>query len=303
VTASPTAIDAPRAHLLRLTGQSLPVRLYGAPALHRALPTPLAVRLAAVRGHLEWYASGRRRKVATRAVRILTGASAGSPEARRLARRRVVEEAVRAELEWRPWFWRKLEPEGAEQLEIARRMRGGRLIVAAFHLGPYIALPHVVAGRGLRPYVAHPDWTSEAALHGRRGRWTLHQMRSLEEHGGRWIPRGSSYRALVELLERGETCMFALDVPGREEVRLAGRVVRVRRGVATLARRTGAPIVPALAFRDRGRATAVFFPVVDPVEFADSASLLQHVFDVLGPTVAAHAEQADGNVVRLVDVA
>jgi lauroyl/myristoyl acyltransferase len=234
---------------------------------------------------------------------VMSGLPTGSAQARRLARRRVVEEAVRSELEWRPWFWRGLAADGEEHLAHAREMRDGRLIVAALHLGPYIALAHVVAGRGLRPYVTHADWTSASALHGRRGRWTLNQMQSLEEHGGRWIPRGWSYRALVDLLERGETCMFAIDVPGRDELRLAGRSVRVRRGVATLARRTGTPIVPALAFRDRGRARAVFFPPVDPLEFPDSTSLTQHVFDVLGPTLAAHAEQADVNLVRLGELA
>ena len=299
----PDDLGEPQADLLPLTGQTWLVRLYGSRALHRMVPTAVAIPLAELRGRLEWRVSAARRAQASRAVQSMRGASTDAREARELARRRVVEEAVRAELEWRPWIWRNVDVEGAEHLHSARRLHDGRLIVATVHLGPYVCLAHVVAAQGIRPHIIHGDWTSAAALHGRRGRWTFQQMQSLEEQGGRFVPRGQSYRSLVALLERGATCMFALDVRGREQLRLAGRPVRVRRGVATLARTTHAPIVPGLVFRDGSRPKAVFFPPLDPREFDEPNALTQRVFDVLGPTVIAHAEQAHANLVRLGDLA
>jgi lauroyl/myristoyl acyltransferase len=298
----PDDLGEPQADLLPLTGQTWLVRLYGSRAFHRIVPTAVAVRLAELRGRLEWHVSAERRVQATRAVQSMR-VSADACETRALARRRVVEEAVRAELEWRPWIWRNVDVEGAEHLHSARRLQDGRLIVASVHLGPYVCLAHVVAAQGLRPHLTHGNWTSAPALHGRRGRWTFQQMQSLEEQGGRFVPRGRSYRSLVALLERGETCMFALDVRGREQLRLAGRPVRVRRGVATLARTTHAPIVPGLVFRDGSRPKAVFFPPLDPRDFDEPNALTQRVFDVLSPTVIAHAEQAHANLVRLGDLA
>jgi len=299
----PDDLGEPQADLLPLTGQTWLVRLYGSEALHRMVPIAVAVRLAALRGRLEWHVSAERRAQASRAVQSMRGGSGDARETRASARRRVVEEAVRAELEWRPWIWRDVDVEGAEHLHSARRLQDGRLIVASVHFGPYICLAHVVAAQGLRPYVSHADWTSAPALHGRRGRWTFQQMQSLEEQGGRFVPRGQSYRSLVALLERGETCMFAIDVRGREQLWLARRPVRVRRGVATLARTTHAPIVPGLVFSDRGRPKAVFFPPLDPRDFDGPNALTQRVFDVLSPTVVAHAEQAHANLVRLSDLA
>src|ERR1041384_7665724 len=56
------AADRPITHLLEPTGQTPLVRLYGSPAVHRLLPTPVALRVAALRGILEWYLlQGRRR--------------------------------------------------------------------------------------------------------------------------------------------------------------------------------------------------------------------------------------------------
>jgi lauroyl/myristoyl acyltransferase len=299
----PDDLGEPQADLLPLTGQRWFVRLYGSQALHRVVPTPVAVRLAGLRGHLEWHVSAERRAQASRAVQGMRGVTVEARETRALARRRVVEEAVRAELEWRPWIWRKIDVEGAEHLHSARRLQDGRLIVASVHFGPYICLAHVVAAQGLRPYVSHGNWTSAPALHGRRGRWTFQQMQSLEEQGGRFVPRGQSYRSLVALLERGVSCMFAIVVRGRELLWVAGRQVRVRRGVATLARTSHAPIVPGLVFRERGRPKAVFFPPLDPRDFDEPNALTQRVFDVLSPTLVAHAEQSHANLVRLGNLA
>ena len=298
------AVERPSAHLLEPTGQTPLVRLHGTPRLHRLLPTPVALRLAALRGLLEWHTLAARRAQSIRVTAALRGLPVSSAETKHHARRRVIEEAVRAELEWRPWLWRKLELEGLEHLQAARELRGGRVIVATLHLGPFPALIHGLAARGLKLYVSQAaEFATMPTLHGRLGRWSVQQMRWVEEAGCRIIPRGRSYRVFRALLNRGEACWFAVDVPGRAELRLAGHPVRVQVGAAALALETGAPILPGLVLRRGWRPRGILFAPVDPVDFTDRAELTQHVFDVLGPILAAEPEQADRNFLRLGDFA
>jgi len=77
-------LERPKAHLVELTGQTLPMRLYGSARLHRLLPDPVALRLAALRGRLEWFVVPRRRAEGLE----LAGAIRGVASAR-FARRRL----------------------------------------------------------------------------------------------------------------------------------------------------------------------------------------------------------------------
>ena len=74
-------VERPTAHLPRLVGQTLATRLYGSRRLHRAVPTPLALRLAALRGRLEWHLVPRRRAHALRLTEMIRGLSPETPEA------------------------------------------------------------------------------------------------------------------------------------------------------------------------------------------------------------------------------
>jgi hypothetical protein len=128
-------------------------------------------------------------------------------------------------------------------------------------------------------------------------------MRWLEEAGCRIIRRGRSYRVFRALLNRGEACWFAVDAAGRVDLWLAGHAVRVQIGVASLALETGAPILPGLILRQGWRQRGVLFAPIDPADFTKPAELTQHMFEVLGPTLAAEMEQADLNFLRLSDFA
>ena len=59
----------------------------------------------------------------------------------------------------------------------------------------------------------------------------------------------------------------------------------------------------SLVFRPEPHGPSTWFPPLDPREFDDPNALTQRVFDVLSPTVIAHAEQAHPNLVRLGDLA
>lgn len=210
-------LEQPKAHLAELTGQTLPIRLYASARLHRLLPDAVALRLAALRGRLEWFVVPSRRAEA----RKLTAAIRGSRSAK-FAQRRLVEDAVRAEVQWRPWMFRRLSIEGYERFEAALAASGAGVILANLHVGPFLGLVHALAARGFKLYLPGGTW-GVPTMEGLRGRWMATQNRWAEEAGCRWVPIGGSYPALRALLERGEICLMAVDVPGELEVDLAGR--------------------------------------------------------------------------------
>lgn len=279
----------------RLTGQTLPVRIYGSAWSHRLLPGPLALRLAALRGQLEWHAVPRRRAEALELTRAIRGTA--EP---RFARRRLVEEAVRAEFQWRPWLYRRIATDGLEHVESARDRSGGALILAGAHVGPILGVVHAVARRGIRVYISGSEW-GIPTRHGLRARWIALQNRWVEETGAEWIAPGGSYESLRELLERGSTIFIPVDSSGSLELALAGRPARVRSGIAALALNTGAPIVPAWTLRRGGRFVATFGPPIDPAEFGDRAELMQHVATAVGPAFLDEPEQVGVNSLNVWD--
>lgn len=290
-------LERPKSHLFEPTHQTLAIRLYGTPLLHRAVPTPVALRLAALRGRLEWRLVARRRREAL-ALAETIGVSPDEAARRRFARSRVIEDAVQAELKWRTWLWYRLRLEGLEHFEAARA-RGGGVLLANAHIGPFLGSIYALAARGVKVYVSGSNWGGDVSRRGRRGRWTQMQDRGLEATGSRWIHRGGSYPLFRALLERGEVCLLAADAPGEHEAELAGRTVHVRGGIASLALETGTPVVPVLTLRRGRRQVVTFYDPIDPAAFADPAKLTQCIFDALSPAIARHLEQVHPNLISL----
>ncbi|MDX6479418.1 MAG: Bacterial lipid biosynthesis acyltransferase [Gaiellaceae bacterium] len=288
-------LERPRAHLSRLTGQTLPVRLYASGWFHRTLPTPVALRLAALRGRLEWHVVPSRRYEAIE----LTRAIRGYPD-ERAARRRLVEDAVRAEVQWRPWLYRRMPVEGLEHLEQARAASKGGLILATIHVGAILGLVHALAARGLKLYLPGGEW-GIPTVEGLRGRWIATQNRWVEEAGARWVPLGESYPVLRALLERGEVCMLAVDVPGDVEVELAGRPARVRGGLARLALETGSPILPIATLRVRWGMVGFIGEPIDPATFDDPVELTRYLVAAQEPRFVGEPEQVHSLAVDVWD--
>jgi len=288
-------LEQPKAHLVELTGQTLPIRVYGSAWFHRLLPDPVALRLAALRGRLEWFVVPRRRAEALELAGAIRGEA--SP---RFARRRLIEDAVRAELQWRPGAYRRISVEGYERFEAARARSSAGVILANLHVGPFLGLMHAVAARGVKLYLPGGTW-GIPTVDGLRGRWIATQNRWVEEAGCRWVPVGGSYPVLRALLERGETCLMAVDVPGELEVELAGRPARVRSGIARLALETGSPILPVVTLRRGWRFVGMIGEPIDPAGFADPATLTRHLVAVHAPVFLQEPGQVHAHAIDVWD--
>jgi hypothetical protein len=254
--------DRPKNHLLVPPPAGLVARLYSSPSFHRLLPTPLAVRLAELRGTLEFLLLPGRRADAIERAELLLKHDPG-PGVRRLARGLLQENAVQSELSWRPWLVPRARIEGLEQVE--RPVAEGRpVVVATLHVGSLLCLCQVLGHHGFdRYYVSGGRPPGEPLSHGYLGRWSAAMNRFVEEAGGRWIYRGGSYPVLRALLERGAVCLLAQDIRGELTVPVLGRRTSLTLGPLSLARETGALYLPAFGTRRGSRQTIHLLEPID----------------------------------------
>jgi lauroyl/myristoyl acyltransferase len=190
--------------------------------------------------------------------------------------------------------------EGLEHLHEARARSNGGLILATVHVGAILGLVHALAARGLKLYLPGGEW-GVPTVEGLRGRWIATQNRWVEEAGARWVPLGDSYPVLRALLERGEACLLAVDVPGDVEVELAGRRARVRSGIARLALETGSPILPIATLRVRWGMTGFIGEPIDPAGFDDPIELTRHLVATQAPQFFLEPEQVHAFAVDVWD--
>jgi lauroyl/myristoyl acyltransferase len=214
--------------------------------------------------------------------------------------RRLIEDAVRAELQWRPRAYRGISIQGYERFEAARARSEAGVIVANLHVGPFLGLVHALAARDVKLYLPGGEW-GVPTVAGLRGRWIATQNRWVEEAGCRWVPVGGSYPVLRALLERGEACLLAVDVPGDVDVELAGRPARVRSGIARLALETGSPILPIVTLRRGWSFVGMIGKPIDPAEFDDPATLTRHLVAAQAPVFLQEAEQVHAHAVDVWD--
>ena len=238
-------VDRPKSHLLVEPPAGLVARIYSSPTFHRLLPAPLAVRLAELRGTLEFLLLSGRREAALAHAALLLETGDGT-EIRRLARGLLQENAAQSELSWRPWLVRHARVEGLEPID--RAVAEGRpVVVGTLHFGSLVCLVQVLAYHGHpRFYISGGHPPSKPPWPGYLGRWVVAMNRSVEAAGGRWVYRGGSYPVLRALLERGSICLIGQDLRGDLPVPLFGRTTRLVRGPLNLARETGALYLPGV---------------------------------------------------------
>jgi Kdo2-lipid IVA lauroyltransferase/acyltransferase len=158
-------------------------------------------------------------------------------------------------------LFRRTRLEGLSHLEEARALGKGVLLLGG-HLGNWEFAGVAMALRGY----------SVSAI-GRRlnNPWVDRRVTLLRERfGGRIIPHRRAVGQVMRALARGEFVGFLMDQRALQkeavESRFFGRPVATNQGLALLALKTGAPVVPAIGERVEGGHVLRYLPALPPPE-------------------------------------
>lgn len=227
------------------------------------LPRQAGLRLGELVGRAIYLIDRRHRRVATGQLEARLGRS--RRETRMLARE-VFENLGRLIIEM--FFMARLTPaevnrrvrfEGLDHLWAALAKGRGAIVLTA-HFGAFELMPAAFSlafGRRVNIVVRRMDWGP--------AHQTLVRLR--ERCGNRSLHKGRAMRPIIRLLQAGEIVGVLLDqnVAEREGVfvEFFGRPACTNKGLAMLALRTGAPVVPAfIRYEGRARHTVVVEPEI-----------------------------------------
>jgi KDO2-lipid IV(A) lauroyltransferase len=208
------------------------------------------------------------------------------------------EQAVHTELSWRPWLLRRTDIDGLEHLDEARA--GGRgAILAMLHLGPIASLVQTLPDRGVPLRVATSLPRTEPLPTGYVGWWLREQQMRFEALGGRFVEGAGRASTLRRLLENGEICLLAVDLRGRMDATLLGHRIDVAGGPARLARLTRVAVIPTTVLREGTNVVIRLEKPLEPMPGEPDNAFTQRLLDALEPSAAAHPEQANPQLSRL----
>jgi KDO2-lipid IV(A) lauroyltransferase len=220
--------------------------------LAQRLPLPVSYRLAALGAPLVFFTwAAKRRNAVANVVQMLgPGHLPAAAEGLALAAfrnyGRYLVDMLRLSSAEIARVERQLTVRGVEHLDAALA-RGKGLIFVGGHLGNSDLAVAVLAGRG------YPITIIAETL--QPPRWNALVQRTRHAVGVQTIPPESGVRGLLDVLRRNEVLGILIDRPTHDEtegvaVRFFDAWTRVPGGVATLALRTGACILPACMVRD-----------------------------------------------------
>jgi lauroyl/myristoyl acyltransferase len=201
--------------------------------------TPLVLPLVA-RGYFDR---------ATANMRQVLGPQADPREAARLTREvfanygRYMVDLVRLPIIDPRELFENIQVEGWEHVDAAFEVGKG-VVFATGHIGSWDLAGAAFAARGKT--VSAPVETLKPA------RWNERVQRTRTAAGVRAIPIESGVREMISVLRKREGLAVLVDRPLAEDgvqVTFFGRTTRVPAGAATLAIRTGSPVVPAALVR------------------------------------------------------
>ena len=249
---------------------------------------------AVVGGHLEWAARPHKRQVLATNLAHAVGAHPSDRHVKRLVRREVVNEARRsADLLWamaRPEdLLATIRIDGLEHVKDATASGRG-IVLAGLHIGGWEvagAVPAAVVPVPTTVVVAD-NWLA----------WAMRHVRSAE--GLRVVYRTSSPIAAARVLQRGEALlMLGEDASGppprRHRVRFCDATAHLPAGIVSLARLTGAAIVPFSVLPDAPRRWRVRIeaPIEPPPRQAsadEEIAVLQELADRWTAQLQGHPE-------------
>lgn len=262
-------------------------------ALARVLPRRVAYAMADAAGLATLYAWPRGRRNALQNFARVLGQPERSRAVRRTARRsfshfgRMGVDLLRHHSFDEAQLRHEIKAEGLEHIDEALRFGKGVILVAP-HLGNWEA---GVSLGCFVPYhaVAVADEGLLASL------VAGHRARA----GIDIVPRSRSLRPILRALGRNELVVLMSDLAKdmrSVSVEFFGRPSRVPSGPAQLARRTGAPLVPIYAVRDKDQMTMVrveapFAPIVTDNPEHDLQRMSQWMADFFARVIRRHPDQ------------
>lgn len=259
----------------------------------RFVPVPVAYRLVAwctplalilfARGHL-----GR----ATSNMRQVLGPQADPRDARRLTvaafvnYARYMVDLVRLPHLLPADLTREVRIEGWEHVEAAYTYGNG-VVFATGHIGNWDMAGAAFAARG-RPISALVETLTPA-------RWNERVQRTRIAAGVKAIPIENGVRDMIAALRKREGLAVLVDRPIADEgvpVTFFGRTTRVPGGAATLALRTGSPVVPAALVRDpRGGYLAHIGPPIVGERNDGPTEVMQRIMSWLEGIIRRYPDQ------------
>jgi len=247
-------------------GVGLAIRLKTSPLARAIIPTRLAVKRAASRGHRRWANSAREREQALAVMDGIVGNTAREPETARLARQRLVEDEIHKALFWQPWPTERMDGASIEHLE--RTLASSRpVILSSCHLGPFHHHTSPISARGRTIYIVSGEWffnPPSADYWGRRiARW----WKNLARRDVRLVSVVRSFPVLRRLLQEGETVLIYFDMPGSRRTSFLGKPVMLATGTAKLAVEADALVLPLRARRVGHRVWTDIAEPLDPRDF------------------------------------
>ena len=259
------------------------------------LPLPVASLFAWIGGNAEWVLRPGKRRTLAENLSHATGNPSGSAAVRALVRREIINEAKRSvDLLWaigRPAaMLASVEVRGVDNA-IAALARGHGMVLAGAHVGGWevvAAVPAAVLPAPTTVLVAD-NWLA----------WAIQHVRTTS--GLRIAYRNAPPLTFARVLQRGEALLVLGDDatgadPRRHRVRFCDAYAALPAGTATLARLTGAPIVPfaVLPLAPR-RWQGVIEPLIEPPRrdsgTAGEAEVMQQLADRWTALVQAHPDQ------------
>jgi KDO2-lipid IV(A) lauroyltransferase len=176
--------------------------------------------------------------------------------------------------------------EGWEHVDAAYRVGKG-VVFATGHIGSWDMAGAVFASRG-RPVSALVETLKPA-------RWNERVQRTRTAAGVKAIPIENGLRDMLTALRKQEALAVLVDRPLASDgvpVTFFGRATRVPGGAATLALRTGSPVVPAALVRDpRGGYLAHIGPPIVGQQGDDASIVMQRIMYWLEGIIRRYPDQ------------
>jgi len=228
--------------------------LHGVFLLFGAVPRRRAAKLADVFGRLWYRLDARHRQVALRNLAQAFGQEKSSAERKSLARKAFSNlMRIPFEIGW-SMKWKEqdclsyFDIEGKERIRAARQ-KGRGLLILTGHMGNWELLPPMVLMLGV------PATTTYRPLKFAPADTFFLQLRS--RFGSRMVPKKQAMRKILRALQKEECVCMLFDQTSRRAtgafVDFFGRKAWTNTGLALLALKTEAPVLPAFVIRDGDR--------------------------------------------------